>query len=435
MDTQGPDMKKVLVITYYWPPSGGGGVQRWLKFTKYLPEFGWNPIVLTPANPSVREQDSSLLNEVRADLKIVKIPIFEPYAVTSKLLNIQTVPRQGIVQSKPDIRNYLLTWMRGNFLIPDTRIFWRKPAFKKASKLIVEESIDLVITTGPPHSLHLIGHDLKTHLKIKWIADFRDPWSDWDILDQLKLTPWAKMRHKMLEQKVIGAADGVITVSNAWAKDLSERHQKTIKVITNGYDRNAEYTDAEATPDKFRISHFGLINKFRNVPRLWQVLGELCQKDQEFCEDLEIFLAGNIENSLFELFKEYKLDTKLNYVEYLPYAELPLKYAQTSVFLLLSNRSKNSKGHIPGKLFEYLEQGKPVLALSDTDGDVADIIIKTNSGYVADPEDEVSIRNYIMKLYEGYRKNERIFKQTGISGYERRNLTERLSDFMGGLIN
>lgn len=427
-------MKTALIITYYWPPSGGGGVQRWLKFTKYLPEFGWKPIILTPSNPSVREQDTSLLDEVNTDLKVVKLPIFEPYALTSKLLNIQTIPKQGIVQSDPDIRNKFLTWMRGNFLIPDTRIFWRKPAYKKAAQIITDEHVDLVITTGPPHSIHLIGYDLKTKLNVKWIADFRDPWSDWDILNQLRLTDWARTRHQKLERKVIKAADGVTTVSNAWAKEFSERHQKSVEVVTNGYEDDGEPKPVENVPDKFRISHFGLINKFRNVPRLWQVLGELCKKDQDFSDDLEIFLAGNVESSLFDLFKENNLGDKVKYANYLPYGELPGKYAQTSVFLLLSNKSKNSKGHIPGKLFEYLHQGKPVLALSDKDGDVSEIINKTNSGFVVDSDDTSSIRDCLLKLYNSYKSGWHIFEQKGISDYERKNLTGKLSAYMNRMI-
>jgi glycosyltransferase involved in cell wall biosynthesis len=367
-------------------------------------------------------------------LKIVKLPIFEPYALTSKLLNIQTIPKQGIVQSDPDIRNKFLTWMRGNFLIPDTRIFWRKPAYKKAAQIITDEHVDLVITTGPPHSIHLIGYDLKTKLNVKWIADFRDPWSDWDILDQLRLTDWARTRHQKLERKVIKAADGVTTVSNAWAKEFSERHQKSVEVVTNGYEDDGEPKPVENVPDKFRISHFGLINKFRNVPRLWQVLGELCKKDQDFSDDLEIFLAGNVESSLFDLFKENNLGDKVKYANYLPYGELPGKYAQTSVFLLLSNKSKNSKGHIPGKLFEYLHQGKPVLALSDKDGDVSEIINKTNSGFVVDSDDTSSIRDCLLKLYNGYKSGGHIFEQKGISDYERKNLTGKLSAYMNRMI-
>ncbi len=435
MNLQKPDIKTVLIITYYWPPSGGGGVQRWLNFSKHLPTLGWRPIVLTPSNPSVLEQDPSLLDEISPALSVVKIPILEPYAFVSGLFKTQTIPRQGIVQKGSGFKSKILTWMRGNLLIPDTRIFWRKPAFKKACQIIRNESVDLVVTTGPPHSMHLIGLDLKRKLNVKWIADFRDPWTEWDILESLKLTRWAKASHLQLEKQVFEHADGVITVSNAWAIEFSDLHNKMPEVITNGFEIERKPTDTPPHQNKFRISHFGLINQFRSAPSLWQVLGELCHEDEQFSGELEIFLAGNVDEYVLTLLRDYGLGNKIRFTPYIPYEALPEKYQETSVFLLLTNKSKNSKGHIPGKLFEYLIQGKPILALTEPDGDVADILCNTNAGFVAEPNDALKIKNILRRLYETFRKEKTIAPAKNLDQFDRKYLTEKLSGYMNQIIS
>ena len=422
-------MKKVLVITYYWPPSGGGGVQRWLKFTKYLPEFGWQPIVLTPSNPSVLEQDSSLMKDIDGSTKVVKIPIWEPYSLASKLLQTETIPKQGIVKKSKDKRFSLLAWLRGNFLIPDTRIFWKSPAVKKAREIIETEHIDLVVTTGPPHSLHLIGLALKKRCKIPWIADFRDPWSDWDILEQMKLTTRSRRIHAKLEAQVIDSADGVLTVSNTWAKDLSEKHQKSIKVITNGFEVvDLSKADSES-PEKFRISHFGLINDLRNVSVFWAVLAELCVKDESFAHDLEVFLAGNVEEEILEKIMSSNLYDSIKIAGYIPHEKLIEEYNKTAVFLLLTNNSKNAKGHIPGKVFEYLHFRRPILAFCKSGGDVAGIIENTKSGIAIDPGNIEQLRHAIEELYTNYKKGNILSENSDISNYERKNLCEHLALF------
>lgn len=435
MNSLKPDIRSVLIITYYWPPSGGGGVQRWLSFTRHLPSFGWRPLILTPSNPSVREQDHSLLNQIHPDLKVVKIPINEPYRIVSRLFKTQTIPKQGIVENDKGWKHTILTWMRGNLLIPDTRIFWRKPAFKKAAQIIREESIDLVITTGPPHSMHLIGYDLKKKLNVKWIADFRDPWSEWDILDQLKLTNRVRNIHRKLEKKVIRSADGFLTVSHAWGQEFSRLYGKSPEIITNGYEEERQASPGKTTEDKFRISHFGLINQFRNAPALWKVLSGMCHENKNFAADLELFFAGNVDERVFAALKNYGLDDKITHVSYIAYQELPQKYQQTSVFLLLTNKSKNASGHVPGKLFEYLIQGKPILALAEPEGDVARILENTNTGLVADPDDERMIRACLFQLYDGFVNKKNLFSPVNTHLYARRNLTESLSAYMNRIIH
>ena len=422
-------MKKVLVITYYWPPSGGGGVQRWLKFTKYLPDFGWQPFILTPSNPSVLERDDSLLKDIDSRTKITKLPIWEPYSLASRIFRTQTIPKQGIVKGSDATRFSMLAWLRGNLLIPDTRIFWKYSATKKALKIIEDEDIDLVLTTGPPHSLHLIGHELKRRCKIPWIADFRDPWSDWDILDQMKLTSRSRSVHHKLERKVVLSADGVISVSNAWAKDLFKKHWKSIKVLTNGFEASDLVKNGSIEPEKFRMSHFGLINRLRDVPDLWTVLAELCRNDLAFKNDLEIYLAGNVEEEILNGIKSLNLHENIFIAGYIEHEKLPEHYQKTAAFVLLTNNSKNAKGHIPGKLFEYLHFQRPILSFCTTDGDVAKIIKETKSGIAIDPKNTGKLKDTILELYSNYKGKVGFPPSSDISKYERRNLTQKLAKY------
>ncbi|HKI88004.1 MAG TPA: hypothetical protein VKA38_03185, partial [Draconibacterium sp.] len=179
-------MKRVLIITYYWPPSGGGGVQRWLKFVKYLPSNGWKPVVAVPENPEYPVIDLSLQEDVPKEAEIIKLPIWEPYGIFKKITGRKKEERvnTGLLfdEKKQTSIEKISLAIRGNFLIPDPRIFWVKPSIKRLKKLIPELNVEAIITTGPPHSVHLIGYRLNKIFGIPWIADLRDPWSNLDML-------------------------------------------------------------------------------------------------------------------------------------------------------------------------------------------------------------------------------------------------------------
>ncbi len=429
-------MKKVLIITYYWPPSGGGGVQRWLKFAKYLTDFGWIPIVLTPSNASVKEKDYTLDQDVHSLIKVVKIPIWEPYGVASKVLGFNTVPKQGIVRKDKSLATSLLTWLRANLLIPDTRIFWKKQAVNAALKILKEEDIDILVTTGPPHSMHLIGLDIKRKINIKWVSDFRDPWAEWDILDDLKPSKLARKMHHKLEKKVIQNSDKVITVSQTWANDFSKKHKKRIEVITNGFDIEENTKRNDRVPNRFRLSHFGLINQFRNPPVLWNALEELCTSSSDFYNNFELFLGGNIdENTQYDIEQYEYLKSKTTFAGYLPHSTLSDHYAKTVVFLLLSNKTKNSKGHIPGKVFEYISQRRPILAFTSSEGDAAQIIRSTDSGYILDQNNKQEIKEAILKIYKDYKLKRYDLKEENISQYTRKNITKNLTKLFNEIVN
>jgi len=214
-------MKQVLIITYYWPPTGGGGVQRWLKFAKYLPEFGWKPVIYTPENPDFEIKDDSLLKDVDSVTVVLKQPIWEPFGLYRKLLGKTATQKQGVIEpSGSSLLSRFSLWVRANLMIPDPRKFWIKPSINYLVKYLKKNPVDIIITTGPPHSMHMIGLGIKKKLDIPWIADFRDPWSDWDVLDLLKISNTARRKHKTLEHQVFKHADKVLTVSWRLGKKL-----------------------------------------------------------------------------------------------------------------------------------------------------------------------------------------------------------------------
>ena len=275
-------MQKVLVITYYWPPAGGPGVQRWLKFVKYLRDFQIEPIVYIPKNPNYPIQDETLRSQIPDGIKIYSHPIKEPYRFASFLSSKKTKQiSSGIITAKnQSIIEKVMLWVRGNFFIPDARKYWVKPSIKYVATILSLENINTIITTGPPHSVHLIGMGLKANHQLKWIADFRDPWTSIGYHKKLKLTSSSAKKHKQLEEKVLNKADTIIVTSNSTKKEFQSLTNVPIQVITNGLDVavNTKVTNN----NEFTISHIGSLLSGRNPTNLWAVLAELIEEDETF---------------------------------------------------------------------------------------------------------------------------------------------------------
>ena len=288
-------MKKVLIITYYWPPAGGSGVQRWLKFTKYLPKYDWKPIVYTPENPYFEVKDEALLDDIPFEAEVWKTPIWEPYTLKDKLFGKgERSQSAGVITNKKSLKNKVLNWVRGNVFIPDPKIYWVKPSVKVLLKKIKEEGVEHIVTTGPPHSMHLIGLGLKKAMPpLKWIADFRDPWSELDLLDEFNLSSSSTKKHKDLEKEVLQTADVALTVSETWVDDLKRLGGGRVELITNGYDA-ADFELKPKTNNEFIIGHYGLLNHLRNPKNLWKALADLCTDKSDFnnlyINLLEVFL-------------------------------------------------------------------------------------------------------------------------------------------------
>lgn len=428
-------MKRVLIITYYWPPSGGGGVQRWLKFVKYLREFGWEPVVYTPENPEAPAIDYSLKADIPDNLTVIKIKIWEPYSFYKKItgLNPDNKIKTGFLteKKKPSLTENISVWIRGNFFIPDARKFWIKPSVRFLSKYLTENPVNAIISTGPPHSMHMIALGIKQNLGIPWLADFRDPWTNIDFYDQLKLSRFADMKHRRLEKKVLTSADKIITVSWNWTKDFEKLGAKNIEVITNGFDPD-DFTflqDENDNQKNFEICHIGSMNKDRNPFKLWEALKELCDTLDGFAERLKITFIGQTDISVKESLKENKLLNYTVFEEYKPHKEV-LKIAKNATVLLLAlNDTPNVEGIIPGKLFEYLALQRPVLCIGSTTGDSAKIIRETNSGVVVGFDRKKDIINFFRDMY----KRPGVLRETNrikIEKYSRKELTAKITQIL-----
>ena len=431
-------MKKVLVITYYWPPSGGGGVQRWLKFTKYLPEFGWQPVIYTPENPQFEHNDHSLLSNIDPRIEVIKTPIREPYDLFKKFfLNSNQPLKQGVVNDKNSHSpiSYLTSWVRGNMFIPDPRIAWVRPSIKFIGEVLEKEGIHTVVTTGPPHSLHLIGLGLKKkHNHIKWVADFRDPWTDWDILKKFHLTKKSQDIHQRMEREVVTYADKTIAVSESWARLFNSRYSKEIEVVTNGFDEDdlAGFDPGKNTD--FRLLHAGLLNDLRNPPTLWVVLDRMLANNLDFKNNFKLVLAGNVSSAILEEIKTYHhLKNHLVYLGYLDHQQLIKEYQKASVLLLIQNKSNMANGHLPGKFFEYLGTGIPVLALGQKESDLSKLIGDYNPLPLCDPENDSAIKACITESFEVFRRQEKLTAPRSPKIFSRKELTKKLASILDEL--
>lgn len=426
-------MIKALIITYYWPPAGGSGVQRWLKFVKYLREFGIEPMVYTVENPEYVFSDTSLINDVPDGIEILKQPIWEPYQLANLFSKNQKVESAGFLGAQKSFLGKIKNYIRANYFIPDARMFWIKPSVNYLKKYLKENQVDVVISTGPPHSLHLIANQLKKQTGVKWIADFRDPWTAIDYFHHLPLTDKSIKKHHQLEQDVLKNADEIIVVGNSM-KENYEPFSQNITVITNGYDTE-DAVGSVLLDEKFTITHIGLMNADRNHPFFWKVLAELCQENKSFKNDLEIKLIGKVDQSVIQLIDEIGLKQNLKLISYLPHDEVVKSQLTSQLLYLPINNVPAAKGIITGKVFEYLQAKRPILAIAPTNGDLALILNETNAGKVVNFDDEKSLKNVVKDYYQHYQQHNLLVNSTNYQQYHRKNLTYQLSELIKKCVN
>ncbi len=429
-------MKKVLIITYYWIPSGGAGVQRWVKFAKYLRQYGWEPIIYTPENPEYPSIDHSFEKDIPADITVLKTPIWEPYNVYRNLTGKknQAINAGFISENKKQgWKDKLSIWIRGNFLIPDPRRFWIKPSVGFLSDYLKENPVDAIITTGPPHSMHLIGMGLKKNFpSLPWVADFRDPWTNIDFYKDLNLTWFADKIHHKLEREVLQKADTVLVVSRGMEEEFAPMKPKKLQVITNGYDESDVQVGTLALDGRFSISHIGTLNAARNPRIVWKVLSEICAENVDFKKDLQIQLVGKVDFSVLEDIQSYGLQEQLLKIDYLSHSEAIAKQNTSQVLMLLINQSGNAKGILTGKFFEYLAAKRPILAVGPTDGDAAVVLNETGAGVMVDFADEQAAKPAILKYYNQYKKGALSVQSESVERFSRRSLTGELAGLLDG---
>lgn len=413
-------MKKVLIITYYWPPGSGAGVQRWLKFSKYLPEFGWEPVILTvdPEYASYPATDPSLEKDIPAGTRVYRTKATDWFRFYSK--DKSKVPSAGFAANADDsFKGIIARFIRGNFFIPDPRKGWNKFAIDKAVEIILKEGISHLITSSPPHSTQLLGLELKKIFPgIKWIADLRDPWTDIYYYNQFYPTFPARAADRKYEKKVLKAADKIITVGESLKEHFSSkigRINEKIKVITNGYDEEDFRDQKNVKPERFTISYIGTLSDAYPVYGFLRALEKL-KNEGDFLFRLVGSLTPAQKNNILE-------KTGNDRFEYIPYTNhlKAIGYMMSSSLLLLViPEHHGSRSIVTGKLFEYLASGKPVLCLGPVNGDAAAIISKTDAGRTFGYYDESSLYFFLREAMKGNglqpAENIREFSRRDITG-------------------
>ena len=438
-------MKRVLIISYYWPPTGGSGVQRWVKFAKYLPSEGWQPVIYTPENPEQLAVDESLAAEVPEVSEIVKTRIIEPYELYKKLLRRSGHSKEAVEVNPVNAQNKSLLqkaamWVRGNLFRPDPRCLWIGPSVRFLKKYLKEHPVDLIVSTGPPQSMHMIGLRLSRETGLPWIADFRDPWTKIFYFKHLSMTPATERLHKKMEKMVLDEASAVVAVSPLVQQEFQAMTDTPVELITNGFDE-CDFSSEPCTQayggasQEFTITHTGLFAADGNPTVLWDVLAEKCQADEAFRKLLRIKLIGKTDDQIFKALKDRGLEESLINMGYQTHSIAVDQQRQASVLILPLRKEPEYRAVLPGKLFEYLASQRPILGIGQPDGAMAMIVNETRTGTVIDWNDKEGIRQYIEQCWERHLEGRLSSDGADLSRFTRRSLTRRMAGLFDNIIH
>jgi glycosyltransferase involved in cell wall biosynthesis len=425
--------KKVLIITYYWPPAGGIGVVRWVKFAKYLEHYGWEPIVFTVSNGDYPLLDHSLGKDVPDNIKIIRQPIWEPYQLYRFFSKSKNTGGLGDIQPKAKASFVQKTgnWIRSNFFIPDARAFWINPSVKFLTHYLRENPVEAIVSTGPPHTAHLIALKLKQRLGISWLADFRDPWTTMDYYHELLLTGWADRKHRRLEREVLLACDAVTVVGRGMQMEFEQKRGKPVTVITNGFDETDFDRTAIQRDQEFSLVHTGTFFSRINPEGLWHALELLKKENHPLVGRLKIKLVGRVDPAILESIHAFGLDSFLEMIPYQPH-DVAVRIIQGAQVLLLCV-FEEKKFIVTGKLFEYLAAGNPILCIGPTDGDAAAIIRDLGAGKVFLSGDVAGIKKELMARFDKFEQGE-YQSPYDSSKYSHRQLTAQVADVLNKIV-
>lgn len=424
-------MKKVLIITYYWPPSGGSGVQRWVKFTKYLRSFGWEPIIYTVTSGEYPVLDHSLEKDIPHDVTLIKRSILEPFSIYKRFTGKNQSDRVqvGVIEQskKGNWKERMALWIRSNLFIPDARMLWIRPSVSYLTSYLKTNPVDAIISTGPPHSAHLIALELKKKTGVKWIADFRDPWTMIYYFKDLNLTKYALKKHLKLEKDVLTGADKILVVGQGMQQDFSRMGFETT-VVTNGYDED-DFNNPVIKDEVFSLVHTGNFLNQVNVTALWQAISEL--KTEGVLKTFEIKLIGKVGEDKIRELSAFPLDEHVQYIPYVPHAEVT-KLQQSAHILILPLES--STPVLTGKFFEYLGSGSDILATGNpsTNFEVKDILADSKNSIFLHYDDKSGIKSFIKQKYLNPPENDS--KDFKIKQFSRKSLTGQLVGILDGMI-
>ena len=438
-------MKRVLIISYYWPPTGGSGVQRWVKFAKYLPSEGWQPVIYTPENPEQLAVDESLAAEVPEAAEVVKTRIIEPYELYKKLLRRSGHSKEAVEVNPVNAQNKSLLqkaamWVRGNLFRPDPRCLWIGPSVRFLKKYLSEHPVDLIVSTGPPQSMHMIGLRLSRETGLPWIADFRDPWTKIFYFKHLSMTPATERWHKKMEKMVLDEASAVVAVSPLVQQEFQAMTDTPVELITNGFDE-CDFSSEPCTEayggasQEFTITHTGLFAADGNPTVLWDVLAEKCHADEAFRKLLRIKLIGKTDDQILKALKDRGLESSLINMGYQTHSVAVEQQRQASVLILPLRKEPEYRAVLPGKLFEYLASQRPILGIGQPDGAMAMIVNETRTGTVIDWNDKEGISQYIEQCWKRHLEGRLSSDGADLSRFTRRSLTRRMAGLFDKIIH
>lgn len=430
-------LRNVLLVTYYWPPSGGASVQRPVKWVKYLREFGINPIVLTvdPEQASYAILDHSIAEEIPEGTEVVTTRTSEPFGIYKKLSRRRHIPTSGFSnEGKPGLLQKLFRFVRGNLFIPDARVGWVKHAVKAAEQLIKEKNIGVVLTTSPPHSIHLIGMRLKERMGIKWVCDLNDPWTDIYYYKEMLHTPLAKRIDAAYERRTLETADRLITVSKDFRRLFLEKSNKITQdkftLISNGYDQEDFVFESRPPRDAFVITYTGTIAGSYRTETFFNAVATMLRNDPAI--KLKLRFVGIVSNALADHITQLGLAAITEYISPVPHRESVRYLSESTALLLAIPDVENDKGICPGKLFEYLAARKPVICIGSPDGDSAAILHECHAGetFGRSQSEQARLLAHLQELYRQWQADPDLDIREGteqVQAYERKALTHRLA--------
>ncbi|MBQ2525505.1 MAG: glycosyltransferase [Bacteroidales bacterium] len=429
-------MKRVLIITYYWPPSGGSGVQRWVKFSKYLPSQGWQPVIYTPENPDMPSIDQSLYSDIPEEAEIIKRPITEIYSIYRRISGNKGGGEVNPINSqKKTLKQKLMLAIRGNLFIPDPRISWLRPSVRFLKKYLREHPVDVIVSTGPPHSMHLIAREVSKATGIPWVADFRDPWTRMFYFKHLALSDWARKKHEKLEKMVLDDASAVVAVSPLVQEEFKTMTGNRIELVTNGYDPE-DFGQIVEPDGYFNIVHTGLFASDGNPETLWKVLSDLCREDARFADQLRIRLVGKNDTMILDSIHAAGLERNLVDLGYRDHTVAVREQMGSTMLILPLRKEPEYRATLPGKLFEYLGSQRPVLGIGQTDGAMARILADTGAGETFEWDDEAGIRTYVLKRWEKFLAgDDDSVPDNNIEQYSRKATARKMAALLESLID
>lgn len=435
--------RRVLILSYYFPPSGGPGVQRVLKFAKYLPSFDWTPVVLTVEEGAYPARDPSLWQDVPASATVHRTTSWDPYQLYARLTGQsgdEAVVQGSVEGEGRSWKQALARWIRANVFLPDARVGWVPFAVWRGRRLLAEGDIDAILTTGPPHSTHLAGAALQALTGTPWVADFRDPWTDINYYQELPHTRWARWLDAALERMVIRRARAVTTVSPTW-RDLLVRKGASrtwdgdrFAVVQNGFDED----DIPASPampsrDVFEVTHVGSLYASRNPTSLWRALQRLRSNDA--VPSLRLRLVGPVDSNVWTSLDRHDLSAITERVSYVPHKQAVTYMRQAGLLLLSIEDFPQAAGMMTGKIYEYLASGRPVVGIGPPEGDAAALLRKTKGGRLFGRDQETDLAQFIHAHYVAWEKG---LPRVGaapevLRPYRRRAQTERMAEVLGAI--